>query len=222
MKIFNAQLFPVKVFSLTENLGEILKHPTSIITLIGVLILIFLFIKINKVKITTKMTTQIGIALALSAVLQIFRLYHFPQGGSVTLGSLVPIIVIALIYGPEVGFLAGFLHGIITLFLDPYILHPIQLLFDYPLPSMSLGLAGYFRSRKILGTLAAIFVKFIFHFISGVVFFGSFAPKGMSAVIYSLMVNGTFMLTDGIICVIIIALLPLKMLSKNINNGTYR
>lgn len=222
MEIFNLKLFPVKVFSLTQNFTEILKHPTSIITLIGVLILIFLFIRIKRIKISTKMTTQIGIALALSAVLQIFRLYHFPQGGSVTLGSLVPILIIALVYGPEVGFLTGFLHGIITLFLDPYILHPVQLLFDYPLPSMALGLAGYFRSKKVLGTIVAIFAKFIFHFISGVVFFGSFAPKGMSPVIYSLVVNGTFMLTDGIICVFLIAVLPISMLSKNIKNSTYR
>ncbi|MDF2503643.1 energy-coupled thiamine transporter ThiT [Clostridium sp.] len=222
MTLFNLKLFPVKVFSLATNSAEILKHPTSIITLIGVLILIFAFIKIKKVKITTKMTTQIGIALALSAVLQIFRLYHFPQGGSVTLGSMVPILIIALVYGPEVGFLTGFLHGMITLFLDPYILHPIQLLFDYPLPSMALGLAGYFRYKKILGTIVAIFVKFLFHFTSGLVFFGSFAPSGMSPAIYSLVVNGSFMLTDGLICVFLIAILPIKMLSRNIKNGVYR
>ncbi|AJA48681.1 putative proton-coupled thiamine transporter YuaJ [Clostridium pasteurianum DSM 525 = ATCC 6013] len=222
MNFFNLKLFPVKVFSLTQNLAEILKHPTAIITLIGVLILIFVFIKIKRIKITPKITTRIGIALALSAVLQIFRLYHFPQGGSVTLGSLVPILIIALIYGPEIGFLTGFLHGIITLFLDPYILHPIQLLFDYPLPSMALGLAGYFKSKKVIGAIVAIFAKFIFHFISGVVFFGSFAPKEMSPIIYSLVVNGTFMLTDGIICVFLIALLPISMLSKNEKNNVYR
>lgn len=221
MTLFNLKLFSVKVFSFTENLSEILKHPTSIITLIGVLILILAFIKIKKVKISTRITTQIGIALALSAVLQIFRLYHFPQGGSVTLGSMVPILIIALVYGPEIGFLTGFLHGILTLFLDPYILHPVQLLFDYPLPSMALGLAGYFKSNKMLGSIVSIFVKFLFHFISGVVFFGSFAPKGMSAVVYSLVVNGSFMIVEGGICVFLIALLPIKMLKKNINSGNY-
>lgn len=199
--------------SLITNLKEVSAHPTSVITLIGVLILVLAFIKIRKVKLNTKMITQIGIALALSAVLQLFRLYHFPQGGSVTLGSMVPILIIAFVYGPEVGFLAGFLHGMLTLILDPYILHPVQLLFDYPLPSMALGLAGYFRNRKVLGSIVAVFVKFIFHFISGVAFFGSFAPKGMSAIVYSLTVNGSFMFVEGGLCVVIIAILPIKMLS---------
>lgn len=204
--------------SFFKNATEISHHPTSVITLIGVLLLVLGFIKIRKVKLNTKMITQIGIALALSAVLQIFRIYHFPQGGGVTFGSLVPILLIALVYGPEVGILAGFLHGMLTLIIDPYILYPTQLLFDYPLPSMALGLAGYFRNQKylgrILGSIFALFVKFVCHFISGVLFFGSFAPKGISPIIYSLTVNGSLMLVEGSICVVIIAILPMKILSN--------
>ncbi|WP_026882791.1 energy-coupled thiamine transporter ThiT [Clostridium akagii] len=200
--------------SFLTNVTEISHHPSSVITLVGLLLLVLGFVKIRKVKLNTKMITQIGIALALSAVLQIFRIYHFPQGGGVTFGSLVPILLIAFIYGPEVGILAGFLHGMLTLIIDPYILYPTQLLFDYPLPSMALGLAGYFRNQKILGSVVALFVKFICHFISGVLFFGSFAPKGTSPIIYSLSVNGSLMLAEGAICVIIIGLLPMKILSK--------
>ena len=196
--------------------GQLLANPSTFLAIFGVLILVFGFIKIRKVKLSTKMIAQIGIALALSSVLQIFRLYHFPEGGSVTLGSLVPIIIIAIVYGPEVGFLAGFLHGMITLILDPYILQPVQFLFDYPLPSMALGLAGYFGNKKVLGAVVAIFVKYIFHFLSGVIFFGSYAPKGMSPIIYSLTVNGSMMLIEGGIAVVIIALLPMDLIIKNI------
>lgn len=200
--------------TLIKSLNYIKNYPTSIVTLVGVLILIIAFIKIRKVKLSTKMIAQIGITLALSMVLQMLRIYHFPQGGSVTVGAYVPIILIALVYGPEVGILTGFIHGMLTLLVDPYILHPVQLLFDYPLPSMSLGLAGFFRSNKIVGSIVAVFVKFIFHFISGLVFFGSFAPKGMSAFVYSLTVNGSFMIVEGGICIVIIALLPLKVIEK--------
>jgi thiamine transporter len=199
--------------SLVANLKEVSAHPTSIVALVGVLILIVAFIRIRKVKITTKMITQIGLALALSAVLQMFKIYHSPQGGSVTLGSLVPILIIALVYGPEVGLIAGFLHGMLTLVLDPYIVHPVQFLFDYPLASMSLGLAGYFQNNKLLGVIVAVFMKFICHFISGAVFFGSFAVKGQSAIAYSLIYNST-MFFEGAICLIIVAILPIKMLSK--------
>ncbi|MGG7143843.1 energy-coupled thiamine transporter ThiT [Clostridium nigeriense] len=36
-----------------------------------------------------------------------------------------------------------------------------------------------------------MFVRFIFHFISGVLFFGQFAPEGWSPVLYSFVVNGS-------------------------------
>lgn len=203
----------LKVFlSIPQNLSEILKHPVSLFGLLAVIILIFAAIKIKKIKFTTSIVVQIGVALSLATVLKIFRIYHFPQGGSVTLGSMIPILIMAFFYGPEVGFLTGFLYGIISLILGPYILHPVQVLFDYPLPFMALGLAGYFRDKKIIGTIVAVFVRFICHFISGVVFFGSFAPKGMSIYLYSLMINGPFMALEGGICIVIIAFLPIKRL----------
>lgn len=204
----------MKTVNLSDFTSQVSSHPNIFIAIIGVLILIMGFIFIRKVKIDTRMITNIGIALALSAVLQIFRIYHFPEGGGVTLGSLVPILIIAFIYGPEVGFLAGFLHGMITLVLDPFILHPVQFLFDYPLPSMALGLAGYFRNKKVIGAAVAIFVKYAFHFISGVAFFGSYAPKGVSPIYYSLTVNGILMLVEGGIAVVIVALLPFRIFKR--------
>lgn len=203
--------------SLIKNFTEILSHPTSIFALIAVIIFILFWAKVKNVKFTTQLVTQIGIALALATILKIFRIYHLPQGGSVTLGSMVPILLMALLYGPEVGFITGFLYGIITLILDPYILHPIQVIFDYPLPFMALGIAGYFRNRKIIGTFLAILGRFICHFISGVIFFGSFAPKGMSPAIYSLTLNGIFIAVEGAICIAIMIVLPVKHLETIIN-----
>ncbi|APM39256.1 energy-coupled thiamine transporter ThiT [Clostridium kluyveri] len=203
--------------SLIKNFTEILSHPTSIFALIAVIIFILFWAKVKNVKFTTQLVTQIGIALALATILKIFRIYHLPQGGSVTLGSMVPILLMALLYGPEVGFITGFLYGIITLILDPYILHPIQVIFDYPLPFMALGIAGYFRNRKIAGTFLAILGRFICHFISGVIFFGSFAPKGMSPAIYSLTLNGIFIAVEGAICIAIMIVLPVKHLETIIN-----
>jgi thiamine transporter len=202
---------------ITENITEIFKHPTSLAALLGVILLIGFLMKTRKVKLDVRIITQIGLALALATVLKIFRLYHFPQGGSITLGSMIPILLISLFYGPETGFLTGFLYGIITLLLDPYVLHPVQVLFDYPLPFMVLGLAGYFKENKILGTVAAVFARFLCHFISGYVFFGSYAPQGTSPFVYSLMVNGIHMGVEGIICVVIMVLLPVPTLYSILN-----
>ena len=107
--------------------------------------------------------------------------------------------------------LAGFAYGSLNLFLDPYYVHPEQILFDYPLPSLAIGLAGYFKNKPILGTTIAFFTKFICHFISGVVFFGNYgADYGMNAWVYSLAVNGPMVAADCIICLVIISLIPLK------------
>lgn len=198
--------------SLSQNISEIIKHPTSIFALLATIIIFIFIAKVRKVKFNTRLIAQIGIALALATVLKVFRIYHLPQGGSITLGSMIPILLLSIFYGPEVGFITGFLYGIITLILDPYILHPVQVLFDYPLPFMALGLAGYFKNNKVLGTVVALVGRFLCHFISGVVFFGSYAPKGMSPAVYSLMVNGIFIGIEGAICIMIMIFLPVERL----------
>lgn len=197
---------------IVNNLSKILAHQFSLLALGGVFILSLALIKSKKVELSARIITHIGLALALAVILKSIRLYHFPQGGSVTLGSMVPILAIALFYGPELGFLTGFLYGLLTLIIDPYILHPVQVLFDYPLPFMSLGVAGYFRDRELVGSLLAIISRFVFHFISGIVFFGSYAPEGMSPVVYSLSLNGTYLAVEGLICLVVIGLLPLDRL----------
>lgn len=207
----------ITVEAIQENIIEIWSHPTSLLTLGGLVIFILAIIRMRKIEINTRMIANIGVMLALATVLKVFRLYHLPQGGSVTLGSMIPILLLALFYGPEVGFLAGFLYGIITLLLDPYVLHPVQVLFDYPLPFIALGLVGYFSSRPLLGTGVAVLARFICHFISGVVFFSSYAPAGMSPYWYSFMVNGTFMGIEGAICLGILSVFPIKRISAVFN-----
>lgn len=193
-----------------QHIHDIISSPLSIATLIGCIVLLIVLVKAKKIQFTPQLIARISIALALATVLKIFRIYHFYQGGSITLGSMVPIFIISFMYGPRIGFLTGFLYGVITLVLDPYILHPVQVLFDYPLPFMALGLAGYFNDKKSLGISISVFVRFICHFISGVAFFGSSAPEGISPVIYSLLVNVPIAGIEGVICIIIFAILPIE------------
>lgn len=199
---------------------EIFKHPASIAAVLGLLILLIVLIRIKNVKLNTRIMSHIAVALALSTVLSLLKLYELPAGGSITLGSMIPLLLIAFFYGPEVGFLTGLLYGVISLVTNGYILHPIQVLFDYPLPFMALGVAGYFKDKKVLGTIVAIFARFIFHYISGIIFWGSSAPAGTSPYLYSLIYNGGFLTIDGIICVAIMAVLPIKQLYSIINRNT--
>lgn len=194
------------------------ENPTSLVALVGVLILILFLLYSKKIKLTTKILINISLMLAFAIVLHYLKIYHFPQGGSVTLGGMIPLILISLKYGAGVGTLAGFVFGLITILQDPFILHPIQVLFDYPLPFMAMGLAGIFSDKIILSALLAFAGRFICHFISGVVFFSSYAPEGMSPIIYSLTANATYMIPETIICCIILKFLPVKRLLDAMKN----
>ena len=195
-----------------ENFLTILQSPTSLAALIGVLILILFALYSRKIKFSTRMLINISLMLAFSIVLHYLKIYHFPQGGSVTFGAMIPLIFISFRYGAGVGALTGFIYGLINILQDPFILHPIQVLFDYPLPFMAMGLAGIFPEKIFLSTVLAFAGRFICHFISGVIFFASYAPEGMSPIIYSLTANATYLIPETLICLVILKILPVKRL----------
>jgi thiamine transporter len=195
-----------------SHLSMIMDNPSSVAALVGVLILILAFLRIKKLAFNTQIIVHIGIALALTVVLHALRLYHMPQGGSITFGAMIPLFLISFRYGPIVGYFAGFIYGLLNLIQDPYILHPVQVLFDYPLPYMALGVAGYFKDRYFIGVLVGICGRFLCHFVSGVVFFASYAPPNVSPYWYSLVINATYLVPELVICLIIIRILPVKRL----------
>ncbi|MBU5488712.1 energy-coupled thiamine transporter ThiT [Clostridium sp. MSJ-8] len=217
MNIFNDWIsrFHSYFSNFSEKFQDIYKNPSALIGILALIVLIIALLKFKKIKISAPMLARIAIAIAIACVLQILRIFHFPMGGSITLGGMVPLLIISFMYGPEVGMLTGFVYGLLNLFLDPYILHPVQVLLDYPLPSIAIGLAGYFKEKPLLGTFIAFLVKFICHFISGVVFFGQYgADYGMNSYVYSLAVNAPMVFIEAIICMIIIHILCHKYPNK--------
>ncbi|AZO95221.1 energy-coupled thiamine transporter ThiT [Iocasia frigidifontis] len=170
-----------------------------------------------------RMMTEMGLAVALSVVLNFFRLWKMPQGGSVSL-EMMPILIIALRWGGFPGMLTGFIYGLAQLMFDAYIVHPVQLLLDYPVAYMLLGLAGFIviknRSQRLFyctafaGVLIGGLGRFLSHLLSGVIFFGHYAPEGQNVWLYSTIYNGSFILPSLIVSFIII--IPLyKALDMN-------
>ena len=145
--------------------------------------------------------------VALAYVLNLIKIYHLPQGGSVTLGSMVPILLIAYRYGLKEGVAAGVIFGLVQLALEGYIYHPVQVLLDYPVAFGVLGLAALFKNRPPVGVFVAMFARFLSHFVSGVVFFGSYTPEGWSPIVYSAFYNGGYILPELVISAILIYLL---------------
>ncbi len=186
--------------------------PSSAFALLGVLIFILAFMRIRNVHLDIHLLINTALMVGVAIILHQMRLFHMPQGGSVTLGGMVPLLLLAYRYGPGVGALGGFVFGCLNIMQDPYIVHPVQVLFDYPLPYMAMGLAGAFRHRLYLGTAIAFLARMACHVISGVVFFASFAPEGQSPLVYSLVFNGTYLVPECIICLIILRFLPIQRL----------
>ena len=74
-----------------------------------------------------------GISIALSFTLSYIKLWRMPQGGSVTLVSVLPIMLFSYVYGAKKGVLIGLIYGVLQSVQDPYIVHPAQFLLDYPI-----------------------------------------------------------------------------------------
>lgn len=206
--------------TLGENFKTLFNNPLTLITLIGCAILLIALIKFKSLKFNSKLVARIGLAIALAFILDMLKIYRLPNGGgSISLGSMIPLMLISFVYGPSIGLFTGFLFGVFKLIVDPYILNPIQVLFDYPLPFMAIGITGFFRN-KYLGATFGMLLRFACHFISGVVFFGSYAPAGMSPIIYSLAVNGFAVGGELLICLALLRFLPINLLVKRLKSNT--
>ena len=156
-----------------------------------------------------RVLTEAALAIALAFVLGLIKVFQMPMGGSISL-EMIPLILLALRQGPLVGIVAGAAYGLLDLAIEPFIVHPVQVLLDYPLAFGALGLAGFFQPTvrgAIVGTVVAVLARFICHFISGVIFFASYAPEGWNVYLYSAAYNAAYLIPSLIIAVVVVLVL---------------
>ncbi len=171
-------------------------------------------------KTSTRMLTEAGIMIAAAQILSYIKIFEAPYGGSVTAGSMIPIIVFSLRWGVKSGLLAGTAYGVMQFLLGGaiYSYHIVSILFDYVVAFGLLGLAGLFRSSikgVFMGTSLGLLGRFVCHVISGVVVWASYAPEGMNPMVYSVLYNGSYLLPELIITLVIVGILY-KPLIRNI------
>jgi thiamine transporter len=162
---------------------------------------------------------EIGVAVALAAALSWFSQafpFRMPQGGSFGL-EMLPILFIAIRRGVVPGVVAGGLFGLLQLAGvagTPYIYHPLQAALDYPLAFAALGLAGIVPVGEVKGAggvarlIAAVLVgaagRFVFHFLSGLIFFAEYAPKWEAPWLYSITYNLLYLLPSAVVTALVL------------------
>ena len=178
--------------------------------------------------------TEIALAIALAAVLDIaaksIPVPRLRQGGSVSL-QMLQIFIVAFRHGWRLGVTAGACYGLVNFLLDMYVVHPIQVPLDYPIAFGLVGFAGLghplmpqrgpempvfslgVRLRLAFWVGLGEGLRFLAHFVSGIVFWSQNAPAGQPVWLYSLGYNATYMIPETIIDILLLQLMLRRILS---------
>ncbi|ACL69759.1 energy-coupled thiamine transporter ThiT [Halothermothrix orenii] len=175
----------------------------------------------------TRLIVEAGMAVALSAVFNLIPLWRMPQGGSISL-EMLPVLIIAFRWGGTPGLITGFVYGLVQLAIDPHIYYPLQVILDYPLAYMLVGIAGYIPVKntgskipfiRIIGaSLLGGLLRLFCHVLSGVLFFSQYAPEGQNVWVYSTVYNGTYLIPALLLSMVLIIPLYRKLILYNNEN----
>ncbi len=139
----------------------------------------------------TRKLVETALLIAIAVILSFVPLFHLPFGGTVTLCSMLPLIIVSYRYGVKWGLFSAFVYSLLQLiqgisFGDLKGLSVATVIgaviFDYLLAYTVIGIGGMFRNKfkrpqfaYLFGTLIALLARFLCHFISGYIFFGQWA-----------------------------------------------
>lgn len=139
---------------------------------------------------------MIAFAVAISAICAAIPFINLPFGGGFTIASMLPIILVAYMYGTKWGLLTAFAYSIMQMLLgfntvSSFFLPGdsqmiwwraiIVVLIDYVIAYTVLGFGGVFRKKFsptkaiVLGSILTISLRYVAHIVSGAIFFGAWA-----------------------------------------------
>ena len=166
-----------------------------------------------------------ALAIALSFVLSCIRLYRMPTGGSVTLGSMLPLMLFSVSFGVGPGLLAGLAYGLLQYLQGGWWLNIWQFILDYLLAFAALGLAGIAHNKSdkwmYIGIPVAALGRAVCAILAGLMWVAGSTAEDLvigsthfsSPLLYSIVYNGAYLIPDTIIC-LVLALLVGKQLVR--------
>ncbi|MCR5332119.1 MAG: energy-coupled thiamine transporter ThiT [Lachnospiraceae bacterium] len=161
--------------------------------------------------------TESAIMLAIATVLSLIKLADLPYGGSVTIASMLPIVIISYRHGIKWGLLSGLAFGVIQQLFGLNTLSYATswqagvaiILLDYLVAFMVAGLGGVFKNRTnqpvalMLGSLLICVLRFICHVITGCTVWAGLSIPDSAAFAYSLSYNATYMVPETIVTMLV-------------------
>ncbi len=163
----------------------------------------------------TRTLVECALMIAVGTVLAQIKIFEMPYGGSVTLLSMLPFILVSYRHGLAWGLLTGFANSLLQMlmgFYPPPAGTPVAfvgvVLLDYVLAFTVLGAACVFakpfKNRMVgivVGVAAVCCLRFVCSWVSGAWLWGSYQDSyewavGMNVWLYSLIYNGSYMLPE--------------------------
>lgn len=181
-----------------------------------------------KTKKLTKALAEASVMIAFATVLSLIKLVEMPYGGSVTLASMLPIVIVAYRHGVPFGLLTGFTHAVIQQLIGLSSLSYFTtwqsilavIILDYVLAFTIVGLGGFTKNRIGLkradyptrqrieiavGMLFVCVLRYICHTVAGATVWAGLSIPTEAALIYSISYNATYMIPETIIAVLVAA-----------------
>lgn len=166
-------------------------------------------------RLTTRMLCEGAIFVAIAEILGYLKLFHMPQGGSVSL-MMLPMLIFAFRWGWKDGLLAGLVLGVVDFMLGGgFAIDWRSILGDYVIACTLLGLAGLFTGKKwglVPGMILGCLGRFVSIYVTGATLWGVYMPEefmGMTmtnpwfySMLYNLPILVSGALTVAIGCVI--------------------
>ena len=147
----------------------------------------------------TESGMMVALATVISFVCSLIPVppFNFPFGGGITIAGMLPVILIAYLYGTRWGLLTGFVYSLIQMLLGHSTVAGLFLpveeggmqvwaallicFIDYILAYTVLGLGGLLRKKMtatkalVLGCVVALAARYLCHIVSGAIFYGALA-----------------------------------------------
>ena len=157
----------------------------------------------QKVRRLTVSAMMLALATVLAIVCAYIPFLNLPFGGGFTVASMLPIVIVAYMYGTKWGLFTAGCYSVIQIILsltqgaggtvmalfmpasDDFMGYGAAvaiIVIDYIVAYTVLGLGGIFRERienktgaLVLGTVVALALRYLAHILSGYIFYGAWA-----------------------------------------------